>query len=411
MSLDSLSFPESWKVVPIPDVVFFQEGPGVRKHQYTDSGVKLLNGGNINDNNLNLSSTDRYVSEEEAYGKYSHFLVEEGDLLIACSGVVVDKFDGKIAYARKKDLPLCMNTSTMRFRSLDKEILSLDYFKYFLQTRLFKSQLQKLITGSAQLNFGPSHIKQMVIPLPPLPEQKRIAAILDKADAIRRKRQQAIQLADDFLRAAFLDMFGDPVTNPKGWDEAVLKDIADIRSGVTKGKKIDPSIAVTLPYMRVANVQDGFLSLDDVQEITVSPKDAEKCKLMDGDILLTEGGDPDKLGRGHVWNDEVPNCIHQNHIFSVRIKDLNIIRPEFLSAQIASQRGKRYFLKVGKQTTGIATINKTVLSEFEPFVPPVEIQDKYIRIASFIKKLKANSPIDNMGIFESLSQKAFLGEL
>ena len=404
------SIPDHWDLVPLRNVVFFQEGPGVRKHQYRDAGVKLLNGGNINDGVLNLSTTDKYISHDEACGKYSHFLVEEGDLLIACSGVVVEKFDGKIAYAQKEHLPLCMNTSTMRFKSIDESKLYLDFFRRFLSTYLFKGQLQKLITGSAQLNFGPSHIKQMFIPLPPLDEQKRIAVILDKADQLRQKRQQAIALADDFLRSVFLEMFGDPVTNPKGWEEVVLKDIADIRSGVTKGKKLDLATAVTLPYMRVANVQDGYLELSDIQEITVSPKDAEKCRLAAGDILLTEGGDPDKLGRGHVWNDEVPNCIHQNHIFSVRIKDKNKVRPNFLSALIASQRGKRYFLKVGKQTTGIATINKTVLGEFKPFVPSVDAQDKYLEFVNKIGQIKNKYEQSDLHLFNSLGQKAFAGE-
>lgn len=231
MSLNADDFPNHWRVVPIDHVAFFQEGPGVRTHQYTESGVKLLNGSNINGGFLDLSKTDRYISDSEAFGKYKHFLVEPGDLLIACSGVVVDKFEGKIAYAEEEHLPLCMNTSTMRFRSLNEDVLYLDYFRRFLQTSFFKTQLQKLITGSAQLNFGPSHIKQMVVPLPPLPEQKRIAAILDKADAIRRKRQQAIQLADDFLRAVFLDMFGDPVTNPKGWEVKQLGDVLKLSSG------------------------------------------------------------------------------------------------------------------------------------------------------------------------------------
>ena len=125
-------------------------------------------------------------------------------------------------------------------------------------------------------------------------------------------------------------MFGDPVTNPKGWEEFVLKDIADIRSGVTKGKKIDPNTALTLPYMRVANVQDGYLDLSTIQTIEVSPRDAEKCRLDAGDILLTEGGDPDKLGRGHVWNNEIENCIHQNHIFSVRVKDQDVCEATIL---------------------------------------------------------------------------------
>nr|WP_277814979.1 restriction endonuclease subunit S [Halomonas salicampi] len=292
----------------------------------------------------------------------------------------------------------------------DAERLDRKYLAYYLRSKSFVSWVSAQVAGAKMPRVSMKVFWDHEIPLPPLAEQKRIATILDKADAIRRKRQQTIQLADEFLRAVFLDMFGDPVTNPKGWDETVLQDVANIRSGVTKGKKIDPSTAVTLPYMRVANVQDGYISLDDIQEITVSPSDAEKCKLMAGDILLTEGGDPDKLGRGHVWNDEIKSCIHQNHIFSVRIKDQGIIRPEFLSAQIASQRGKRYFLRVGKQTTGIATINKTALTGFEPLVPPVELQDRYIKISKTVSYLKEKAHVENDDLFSSLSQKAFNGE-
>lgn len=206
-------------------------------------------------------------------------------------------------------------------------------------------------------------------------------------------------------------MFGDPVTNPKGWDEVILKDIADIRSGVTKGKIVKDDDAITLPYMRVANVQDGYLDLSSIQEITVSQKDAKKSMLQIGDILLTEGGDPDKLGRGHVWNGEIENCIHQNHIFSVRVMDRDYVRPSFLSSVISSPRGKKYFLKVGKQTTGIATINKTVLSEFLPFIPPLEMQDKYLGIMKKVKEMPMYSECDYMKLFSSLSQKAFSGQL
>ncbi|WP_029134086.1 restriction endonuclease subunit S [Sedimenticola selenatireducens] len=272
-------------------------------------------------------------------------------------------------------------------------------------------RLERFSEGAGVPTLNRNLVHGELIPLPPLKEQKRIAAILDKADSLRRKRQQAIQLADQFLRSVFLDMFGDPVTNSIGWDEIILKDISDIRSGVTKGKKIDTSTAVTLPYMRVANVQDGYLDLSDIQEITVSPADAEKCKLMEGDILLTEGGDPDKLGRGYVWHGEIDNCIHQNHIFSVRVNDIKRINPLFLSAVIGSQRGKRYFLKVGKQTTGIATINKTVLSEFVPIIPPYALQMRYIKVVNSVRTVKSLQGSTNIGLFDSLSQKAFAGEL
>lgn len=129
------------------------------------------------------------------------------------------------------------------------------------------------------------------------------------------------------------------------------------------------------------------------------------------DILLTEGGDPDKLGRGHVWNNEIPNCIHQNHIFFIRIKNSQLVRPHFLSAVISSQRGKRYFLKEGKQTTGIATIDKTVLSEFELFVPPLPLQDKYLSLVEKVEGVKQNFVKNDLDLFESLSQKAFSGDL
>jgi len=384
-------------LVPFGTTCSLQNGRAFKPEEWTESGIPIIRIQNLNDE----SKPFNYCNFEVE----NRFHVETGDLLFSWSGTPGTSF-GAFFWNRGKGF---LNQHIFRV-DVDNDKVSKNYLRYAINSKL------NLIIDQAHGGVGLKHITKgkleaVEIPLPPLTEQKRIAAILDKADTIRRKRQQAIQLADEFLRAVFLDMFGDPVMNPKGWVESVLVEVADIRSGVTKGKKIDPSTGITLPYMRVANVQDGFLSLEDIQEITVSPADAEKCKLMAGDILLTEGGDPDKLGRGHVWNNEVPNCIHQNHIFSVRVKNQDLIRPGFLSAQIASQRGKRYFIKVGKQTTGIATINKTVLSEFEPFVPPIWLQDRYIRISNSIRKLKAKSPTEIMGVFESLSQKFFAGKI
>ena len=292
------------------------------------------------------------------------------------------------------------------------------YLYYWVRTNVYIQDMIRKATGANYPAVSDKIIKESLIPIPfpndidkSLIEQKRIAAILEKADYLKKKRRQAIKLANEFLRSVFLDMFGDPVTNSKQWTEYVLKDIADIRSGVTKGKKIDLGKSLTLPYMRVANVQDGYLDLTEVKNIVVSPKDAEKCLLQKGDVLLTEGGDPDKLGRGYIWNNEVEQCLHQNHIFSVRIKDQSFVKPEFLSALISSPRGKRYFLKVGKQTTGIATINKTVLSEFVTFIPPIELQQKYIDIKNKIDQQKLNFNQDDLNLFNSLSQRAFSGKL
>lgn len=173
---------EGWKVKKLPELVWFQEGPGVRNSQFKSSGVKLLNGTNIEDGKLILEKTDRYISEKEAYGWYSHFLVNEGDILIACSGVTIDRFDEKVTIANYSHLPLCMNTSTMRFKIISKD-LSKSYFLHFLKSKSFKEQIGGKATGSAQLNFGPSHVKMVDLSFPTLTEQENISSILSDMDA------------------------------------------------------------------------------------------------------------------------------------------------------------------------------------------------------------------------------------
>ena len=160
-------------------------------------------------------------------------------------------------------------------------------------------------------------------------------------------------------------------------------------------------------------VWDGHLRLGDIKDITVLPSDIEKYRLKEGDLLLTEGGDPDQLGRGAIWYAPIPVCIHQNHIFRVR-SNRKLVIPEFLTALIGSQRGKRYFLKMAKQTTGIASINMTQLKKCPVFLPPLDLQKKYAAIdrqfeatrASLAKRFDVTDDL-----FNSLVQRAFRGEL
>ena len=210
--------------VPLNEAFWFQEGPGVRKWQFTTSGIKLLNVANIvKDGTIDLSRTDRHLSEEEVNKKYSHFLVDSGDLVIASSGITIDS-DGFLrtrgGFIEERHLPLCMNTSTIRFKSLNGSS-DLGYLRHWLQSFEFRSQITREVTGIAQKNFGPSHLKRLRISLPPLAEQKRIAAILDAADALRAKRREALAQLDTLLQSTFLDMFGDPVINPMGWEEEI----------------------------------------------------------------------------------------------------------------------------------------------------------------------------------------------
>ena len=193
--------------VILTDIVWFQEGPGVRNTQYTDSGVKLLNVANLVDGKVDLSTSNRYISKEEAYGKYKHFLVDPGDFIIASSGIKVDYFDKKMGFVDETQLPLCMNTSTIRFKTLDSNVLNIRYFMYYLKSFAFKEQLARQITGSAQLNFGPSHLKKMSMPLCSIKKQGEICEQLDIVYHMIEMRQQQLIELDSLIKARFVEMF------------------------------------------------------------------------------------------------------------------------------------------------------------------------------------------------------------
>jgi type I restriction enzyme S subunit len=263
-----------------------------------------------------------------------------------------------------------------------------------------------------QASINQTRLEGLSIPIPPLETQRKIVAILDKAEETKRLRAKSNELTQKFLQSVFLEMFGDPMQNPRNYGKSFLGDISEVVSGVTKGRKM-AGPAFMVPYLRVANVQDGYLDLDEVKQIEATKDELAAFKLEYGDIVITEGGDPDKLGRGSVWRGQIPNCIHQNHIFRLRVNS-NVVHHEYLSWLLGSNYGKRYFLKSSKQTTGIATINSKQLKGFPVILPPLELQQEFARIVEYFQQLNAN--VDHCDLeFErlqaALMSAAFKGEI
>ena len=159
---------------------------------------------------------------------------------------------------------------------------------------------------------------------------------------------------------------------PIGWRKERLERISDIQTGIAKNQN-NQDETTEFPYLRVANVQDGYLDLSEIKTINVQKNKASRYMLEVGDVLLTEGGDFDKLGRGAVWDGQIENCVHQNHIFAVRVKRTQLL-PSFLSAQTGSTYGKRYFLSCSKQSTNLASINSSQLKAFPVLFPPLPEQ-------------------------------------
>ncbi len=167
---------------------------------------------------------------------------------------------------------------------------------------------------------------------------------------------------------------------PKGWSRRPLHEVAEVRTGLAKGKTglLAP---VELPYLRVANVQDGFIDITEVKTIAVERRQIERYSLKQGDILMTEGGDFDKLGRGAVWNGSIDPCLHQNHVFSVRVNK-ELVHPLFLSALSGSEYGRTYFLSCAKRSTNLASINSSQLKQFPVLLPPLIEQNRIANILS-----------------------------
>ncbi|PKD39473.1 restriction endonuclease subunit S [Methylomonas sp. Kb3] len=194
---------------------------------------------------------------------------------------------------------------------------------------------------------------------------------------------------------------------PKGWKKLSLAMVAEVRTGVAKGKQ-NLKNPVELPYLRVANVQDGYIDISNIKTIQIEQDQIERYSLKAGDVLMTEGGDFDKLGRGDVWNGEISPCLHQNHVFAVRT-DHSILTPHFLAALSASRYGKAYFLSCAKKSTNLASINSTQLKEFPVLLPPTDEQQKITRILSVwdqaistTEKLLTNSQQQKKALIQQL---------
>jgi type I restriction enzyme S subunit len=288
------------------------------------------------------------------------------------------------------------------------------YFSHFFKTQDYRLRISALAAGININNLRGEHLDDMQVRLPPLLEQRRIAEVLDRAEALRAKRRAALAQLDTLTESIFLDMFGDPEANPRHWAAGTpLGEVSEIVSGITVGRRVNGQQVRTVRYLAVVNVQDKALDLSVAKTIDATDDEIRRFRLRADDLLLTEGGDPDKLGRGTLWKDEVPECIHQNHIFRVRLTS-GEVDPLFLNWLVGSKRGKRYFLKSAKQTTGIASINMTQLRGFPLLIPPMALQREFGRRIAGAEELKSAygaSLAESDALFSSLQHRAFAGQL
>ena len=388
--------------VSIPDVLFFQEGPGVRNTQYTAGGIKLLNVANLVDGKIDLSTSDRYISEEEAYGRYRHFLCDEGDFIVASSGLKVEYIDKKMGFVEKSMLPLCMNTSTIRFKVLNQNQLRIRYFMYYLKSNHFKKQLARQITGSAQLNYGPSHLKKMVVPLVDISVQDEIVSKMDAIQHIIDLRNSQLMYLDDLVKARFVEMFGDDK-----YSKMPLINLITEGAGLSYGI-VQPGDSGTgdMGVLRPVDMVNGEISTHSIKYIDRSiGASFKKTELVGDELLITVRG---TTGVTALTDSRFKNMNVTRGIAVIRY-DRRKINPIYLNAFLNTDESQQY---IQEHTRG-ATLQQINLSDLRVHmipVPPIELQEK---LADFIEqvdksKVAVQKSLDEAQLlFDSLMQQYF----
>jgi type I restriction enzyme S subunit len=347
-----------------------------------------------------ISDTEEHISEE-GLAAIRGRIFGDGTLLFAMYGSV-----GKAAIVRG----LVSTNQAILGIYPDASRLDLNYLKFWLRSQQHK--FDQDAQGVAQKNLSAGYVRSLEIPLPPLPEQKRIAAILDKADAIRRKRQQAVKLADDFIRAVFLDMFGDPVTNPKGFRKGPITELVDIITG--NAFKSDEYVKDSEKAVRLCRGTNVLTSYFDWSDTAYWPKDQldglERYLLSSGDVILA-------MDRPWISSGLKVCIFSEQEVDTYLVQRVARLRPKetMFSEYIYSCIKSKAFEKHCCPTeTTVPHISPVELRGYEVLIPDKTTLSSYHVAVDKVKSAitRMQTAVSHTGnAFDSLSQKAFSGQL
>jgi type I restriction enzyme S subunit len=239
-------------------------------------------------------------------------------------------------------------------------------------------------TSGSMTNITQEDIRSAPLPLPPLDEQRRIADILDKADAIRRKRKETITLTDNLLRSTFLEMFGDPVSNPKKWPITFLGDEA-VQMKYGTSEKCGSELQNALPVLRIPNVVRGEIDWSALKFGNLSPKEADGLRLRNGDLLVVRtNGNPDYIGRCAVYVSE-RIALFASYLIRVRLGE-DRLHPIYVQAALSSASYRAQLTAEARTTAGNYNISTEGLRRLRLPVPPLAMQQRFTDVCTKIRR-------------------------
>lgn len=370
--------PQGWRAVELKDIAEIIGGgtPSRQDQRYWGGSIPWVTPGDLTGSRAKFISTAFEHITELGLAESSAKLLPQGTILYTSRATIGAKAVTQV--------PM---TTNQGFASFVSTGINREYFFHLLD--LLYPAIRRLAAGTTFDEISKRELGKVWCAIPQHEdEQEAIARVLDATDAVIEQTLAAVKHADVLVTSLLhelltsagerLQQAGKPLTR--------LDAVATVDSGVTLGKDVTGFKTVTRPYLRVANVQDGHLNLNVVKQVTVRLSEVEKFELQPGDVLMTEGGDFDKLGRGALWEGQIPGCLHQNHVFRIRA-DRSKLDPRYFACVVESNIAKAYFNRVAKRTTNLASTNKTQVRALRFPLPDLSEQQ---RIADVLEASKAH---------------------
>lgn len=391
---------EPIRLETITEVITKGTTPTTLGYDFVEGGIPFLRVQNIAGGNVNYEKDTLFI-DEQTHASLSRSQIQPGDLLVSIAGTI-----GRAGVVPDDAPPLNCNQAVAIVRPTHQVFRP--FLRLWIESSAAQSQMRNSTVTGTISNLSLGQLGNLKIPLPPLAEQRRIAEVLDRAEALRAKRRAALAELDSLTQSLFLDLFGDPVTNPKGWSLKPFGEVCDSRLGKMLDQKQQTG-QHRRPYLRNANVQWFRFDLGEVFEMDFDEKARQIFLLQPGDLLICEGGEP---GRAAVWNGEIAECYYQKALHRARPKrDLAI--SQFLAWLLwfLAHRGG-----LGDHVTSatIAHLTGEKLAAMNIPLPPIALQQEFARRVGAVEKLKAalrTALAEQDALFATLQHRAFRGEL
>ncbi|MBL0953135.1 MAG: restriction endonuclease subunit S [Leptospira sp.] len=383
------------------DVAQILNGYAFKSSGYVDQGIRIIRITNVQKGKIQDINPQYFPSS--SINEISNYLLNDGDLLISLTGNV-----GRVGIITKEFLPAALNQRVGCIRVRNNEDINIEYLYQYMNTDSFEKLCINNSNGVAQLNLSTKWLESHQIPLPPLEDQIHIANVLSRAEALIAKRKESLALLDAYLKSVFLEMFGDPVRNEKGWERVTIRDlVSEVKYGTSKSAG-----GGKYKYLRMNNItSEGYWDFTNLKTISIKDAEKEKYSLKKNDLVFNRTNSKELVGKTAVYNSDEEVIIAG---YLIRIRTNSQANPYFIWGYLNSKAGKLRLFNLCRNIVGMANINAQELQDIPILFPPLTLQNQFAAVVEKVEALKETyqkSLVELENLYGSLSQRAFRGEL